>query len=140
QHKGDVFVRRGGGDDDLLDGRTQVRLGLGAIGKVAGRFDDDLRANGSPVQLSWVALGPHLDLLPIHGDEVFAGADLVLQVAEDRVVLEQVGQGSRAGQVVDGNKINLRISKCGAQNVAANAAEAVDSNLYCHVLILLLNR
>jgi hypothetical protein len=34
--------------------------------------------------------------------------DLVLQVAEDRVVLEQVGQRGRAGQVVDGNKINLR--------------------------------
>jgi hypothetical protein len=67
-------------------------------------------------------------------------ADLVLQVAQDRVVLEQVGQRRRAGQVVDGNKIDLRIAKRGAQNVAANAAEAVDTNLNCHVCVLLRNR
>ena len=91
----------------------------------------------SPVQLGGVALRPHLDLLAVDGDEVFAGGDLVLQVAQDRVVLEQVRQRRRAGQVVYGNKINLRIAKSGAQNVAANAAEAVDTNLNCHVSILL---
>jgi hypothetical protein len=32
---------------------------------------------------------------------------LVLQVAQDRVVLEQVGQRGRAGQVVDGDKLDL---------------------------------
>ena len=62
----------GSGDDDLLDGRAQVRLGLGAVGEVAGGFDDDLRADFRPGQLGGVALGPDLDLLAIDGDEVFA--------------------------------------------------------------------
>jgi hypothetical protein len=44
-----------------------------------------------------------------------------------------VGQSGRAGQVVHGDKFNLRVSKGGAQNVAPNPAEAVDTNLYCHV-------
>ena len=91
----------------------------------------------SPGQLGGVALGPHLDLLSVDGDEVFAGGDFVRQIAEDRVVLEQVRQRCRAGQVVDGNKINFGIAERGAQNVAANAAEAVDANLNCHVCLLL---
>ena len=133
EDQGDVFVGGGSGDDDLLDGRAQVRLGLGRVGEVAGRLDDDLRADDSPVQLGGVALGPDLDLLAVDGDEVVAGGDFVLQVAQNRVVLEQMGQSRRAGQVVDGNKIDLRIAESGAQNVAANAAEAVDTNLNCHV-------
>ena len=119
QHDGDVFVGGGGGDDDLLHGRAQVRLGLGGVGKVAGGLDHDLRADFGPGQLGGVALGPHLDLLAIDGDEVLAGGDLVLQVAQNRVVLEQVSQRRRAGQIVDGNKINLcdcqarRAKRCG---------------------------
>ena len=58
QHDGDVFVGGRSGDDDLLDGRAQVSLGLGAVGEVAGGLDDDLRADRSPVQLGGIALGP----------------------------------------------------------------------------------
>ena len=132
-HDGHVFVGCWGGDDDLLHRRAQVRLGLGPVGKVAGRFDDNLRANFCPGQLGRVALGPDLDLLAVDGDEILAGGDLILDVAQNRVVLEQVSQRCRAGQVVDGDKIDFGVAKRGAQNVAANAAEAVDTNLYCHV-------
>ena len=69
-----------------------------------------------------------------------AGDDFVLQVAQNRVVLEQVSQRRRAGQVVDGNKFDLGIAKSGAKYVAANAAEAVDTNLNCHVCLLLGSR
>src|SRR5579872_3955867 len=41
-------------------------------------------------------------------------------------------QRRRAGQIVHGNKIDLGITECGTQHVAANAAEAVDANLNCH--------
>ena len=132
EHQGDVFIGSRSRDDDLLDGLAKVRLGFGCVGKEAGRFNHDLCANFSPIQLGGVALGIDLDLLAIDGDKVFAGNDFIFQVAEDRVVLEQVGQGGRAGQVVDGNKFNFRIAKSGAKNVAANAAEAIDTNLNCH--------
>ena len=71
--------------------------------------------------------------LPSTEMKSFACGDFVLQIAEDRVVLEQVSQSCRAGQVVDGNKFDLGIAERGAQNVAANSAEAVDANLNCHV-------
>ncbi len=110
-----------------------MRLGLGSIGEVACGFDHDLRANVGPGQLGGVALGPDLDLLAVDGDEVVAVSNLILQVAENRVVLEQMGQNRRTGQVVNCNKINLWMPERGAQNVAANAAEAVDTNLDCHM-------
>ena len=103
------------------------------VGEAAGGLNHDLRADGRPVQLGGIPLGEDLDLLAVDGDEVFASYDFVLQVAQDRVVLEQVGECRRAGQVVDGNKFNLGVAKSGAQYVAANAAEAIDTNLYCHV-------
>ena len=93
---------------------------------------DDLCAYVSPGQLGGIALGPDLDLLAVDGDEVVAGGDFVFQISKNRVVLEQVGESRRAGQVVNGNKIDLGIAEGGAQNVAANSAEAVDANLHCH--------
>jgi hypothetical protein len=91
-----------------------VHLGNRGVSEAAGGLDHDLSADGGPRQLGRVLLGKDLDLLAIDGDEVFARNDLVLQVAEDRVVFEQVGQRGRAGQVVDGNKINFLVAKRGA--------------------------
>ena len=140
QHDSQVLVGGRSGDDDLLHGRAEVSLGLGCVSKVAGGLNDDLCADGSPVQLGGILLGEDLDLLAIDGDEIFAGGDFIFQVAQDRVVLEQVGQRRGAGQVVDGNKIDLLIAKRGAQNIAANAAEAIDSNFNCHLCVLLHSR
>src|SRR5208283_2380438 len=132
QHQSDVFVGGGRRDDDLLHGRAQVRLGFGRVGKVAGRLHNHLCADVGPGQLGGIALRPHFDLFAVDGDEIVARLDLIGQVAQDRVVLEQVSQRRRAGQVVDGDKIELFVAERGAQNVASNAAKAVDSNLYCH--------
>ena len=58
--------------------------------------------------------------------------DVVGQVAQDGIVFEQMSESGRARQVIDGDKIDLGIAERGAQNVAANPAEAVDANLNCH--------
>ena len=140
QHDGEVLIGGRSRDDDLLDGRAQVRLGFASVGEVAGGFDDNLRAHLGPGQLGRIALGEDLDLLSVDGDVVRARGNLVLQVAKDRIVLEQVGQRRRTGQVVDGDKINLGIAQRGAQNIASNAAEAVDTDLNCHLRVLLRSR
>jgi len=45
QNDSDVFIRSRGRDDDLLDGGTEVRLGLLCVGEEAGRLDDNLCAD-----------------------------------------------------------------------------------------------
>jgi hypothetical protein len=45
-----------------------------------------------------------------------------------------MGQRSRAGQVIDGDKFNFRIAERGPEHVAAYTAKAIDANLYSHIL------
>jgi hypothetical protein len=89
EHEGDVLVGRGRGDDDLLYGAAKVRLGLFGVGKEAGGLNHNLRPDRGPVQLGRIAFSEDLDFLPIDRDEIGSVGDLVLQVAEDGVVLEE---------------------------------------------------
>jgi hypothetical protein len=57
------------------------------------------------------------------------------EVAEDRVVLEKMGEDCGAGEVVYGDEFDFRVTQSCAENVAADAAEAVNANLDCHVVI-----
>src|SRR6202522_1442682 len=99
---------------------------------MASGFDDHLSAGRRPVELSGVALRKYFELLAVDRDEVLACGDGVGQVAQDGIVLEQVGQRGRAGQVIHRHKFDCRISERRAKNVAANTAKAVDANLYSH--------
>ena len=117
--------------------RAEVRLGLVGIGEEAGGFDDDLCADGGPVELGGVALGEDLELLAVDGDEVGAVGDLVLEVAQDGVVLEQVRERGRRGDVVDGDDFELGVANCSAEDVASDAAEAVNAYFYRHFRLLL---
>src|SRR6185503_11781677 len=132
ENESDVFVRSRSRDDNFFNGRAKVRLGDGCVGEAAGGLNDDLCAHICPGQLGRILFCVDLDLLSVDRNEVVSCNDFVLEIAENRVVLEQVSQGGGAGQVVNGNKIELGIAEGGAQNVAANSAEAVDANLNCH--------
>jgi len=134
---GDVFVGGRSGDDDLLDGGAEVGFGLGGIGEVSGGLYDDFCTGGCPVELRGVALSEHLEGFAVDGDGVLTSGDFVLQVAEDRVVLEKMREDRGAGEVVDGNELDFGIAQSCAENVTADSAEAVDSNLDCHVCCLL---
>ena len=81
--------------------------------------------------LAGIALGEDFDLLAVDGDEVGAVGDLLLEVAEDGVVLEQVGQGGGGGEVVDGDEFDVWVADSAAEDVASDAAEAVNAYLYC---------
>ena len=134
EHDGQVFVRGGRGDDDLLDRALHVGLGLSGIGEVAGGFDDHLGAGRGPVQLGRVALGKYLQFLAIDRDVVIARGDGVGQVTQNGIIFEQVSQRCRAGQVVHRYKFDARIAERGPEHVAADAAKAIDANLYSHKL------
>src|SRR5713101_8638150 len=54
------------------------------------------------------------------------------QVAEDGVVLEQVRQRFRVGDVVHGDKLDGGVAQRGAQDVAPDAAKPVDAHFDRH--------
>ena len=104
-----------------------------AVGEEAGGLDDDLCADGGPVELGGVALGEDLDFFAVDGDGVGVGGYGLLEIAEDGVVLEQMGEGRGGGEVVDGDELDVGIADRGTEDVATDAAEAVDAYLYCHL-------
>ena len=90
QNYGDVFALRGSRDDHSLDTAAEMLGGQFALGEQTSRFDHDFGTDRIPRNLGWVALGKDLDRLAVHGDAVFAGGHVGIQVAQHRVVLEQV--------------------------------------------------
>ncbi|GMA85014.1 hypothetical protein GCM10025868_02640 [Angustibacter aerolatus] len=133
QHHGEVLVGGRRGDDDLLGTAVDVRLRLLRVGEEAGRLDDDVDAEVGPGQRLRVALGEDLDLLAADGDAAVGDRDVLLQAAQDRVVLQQVGRGRVVGEVVGGDHLEVGAGReRGAEEVATDAAEAVDADANSH--------
>ena len=96
-------------------------------------LDDDVHAEVAPRQPLRVALGEHLDDLPVDGDAVSIGSNCPGEPPEDAVVLEQVGEHLRGGDVVDGDDLEVGGAlPGGTQHVASDPAEAVDANSHSH--------
>src|SRR6202521_783098 len=91
EHDGQVFVLCGRGDDDFFHAAAQMFPRVGGVGEAAGGLDDDLSSDGVPGKGSGVFFFENLDDLAVDRNTVGAGGDFVRQVAEDRVVLQQVG-------------------------------------------------
>ena len=74
-----------------------------------------------------IALGEGLERLAVDGDLGLGGGHVAVEATEDRVVLQQVGQGGVVGEVVDADDLDVGARRGGgAEEVAADAAEAVD--------------
>ena len=130
-----VRLGRRRGDDDLLGAGLEVLGGVRALGEEAGRLDHDVDAEVAPRQVRRVALGQHLDLVAVDDQRVLADLDRARERAEDGVVLEQVAQRAGVREVVDGDDLDVRARLVrGAEDVAADPAEAVDPDAYSHGL------
>ena len=69
---------------------VEVLGGAVAVGEEAGRLEHDVDAEVLPRQLRRVLQREHLELVAVDRDAVALGRDVGLEVAENRVVLEQV--------------------------------------------------
>ena len=79
---------------------------------VLGNLDADVKATADGITVDDDAVGPALD----RGGEV----------AEHRVVLQEMRQRLRVGQVVDGHEVDLVVGQRRAHDVAPDAPESVD--------------
>ena len=104
---------------------------------VAGR--DDVHAHLAPGELRRVALGEHADAVAIHHHGVAVHLDLAGELAVRGVVAGEVGVGLGVPEVVhrhDLDVVLLAALVVGAEDVAADAAIAVDGDLDGHFLPL----
>ena len=131
---------------EMIDpGGTGLEVGGGRPpgGEQPGRLDDHVdpershgRAFGS--RSASTAIGAGVD-----HDRRFGDLDLAVEAPVGRVVAEQMGEGLRRGEIVDGHHLDVGAHRPGrSQIVAADAAEAVDADPYGHAVYALpfLNR
>ncbi len=86
-----------------------------------------------PLQRRRVALGEGLDRGTIDADLVVGVGDVTREPTQDRVVLQQVREGLVVGEVVDSDDLDVCAGGLhSAEEVAADAAEAVDADAYGH--------
>src|SRR5262249_12139754 len=115
-------------DDDLLRARAEVRHCRLALREEPGRLERDVDPEVAPGQLLRVTVREHLQLAVADSDRPLADLDVLVERAEDGVVLQQVPHRLRVAEVVDGHDLEVRTPLEGcAEEVATDTAEAVDS-------------
>ena len=93
-----------------------------------GTFERDLAAELLPRQVGGVPLGDDGDGLAVDDQAPFPGLDRARELLVHAVVLQQVRQGLRAGQVIDRGHAEVGAGReQGAEEATADTAEAVDA-------------
>ena len=128
------IVASGSGDDNLLGASVDVGLALRLGGVEAGALQNNVHADLAPGQILGVLLSIDLDGLAVDSDGILTGGDLIGQgvAALSGVVLQQMGQHSGAGQVVDRHDLITLSAKHLTESQTADAAKAIDSNFNRH--------
>ncbi len=104
-----------------------------ALGEEAGRLDHHVDAQVAPRQVLRVALREHLEHIVADSDAVLVHLDRRGECTKDRVVLQQVGHLIERAEVVDADEIDVGAPLLGgAEEVAANAAKAIDTDAEGH--------
>ena len=106
--------------------------GVLRVRETARGFDDDLNAEGTPVEFRRVFDCEDFDPARPDDDGIAVDFYVFVQSAENGIVLREMGERLRVGEIVDRDELDVRIVQGGANHVASNAAEAVDANFYGH--------
>ena len=131
-------IRAFGGraDQHRLRAGGEVRGGLVALGEEAGALEHDVDPEGLPRQLGRVLQREDLDALAADRDRFLVVGDRAagLEFAVNRVVLEQVRERLRVGQVVDGDDLDVGDPALDerADDAASDPSETIDSDFRRH--------
>src|SRR5688572_30469002 len=133
----DVFALRGRGYQDFLRAGFDVLACIGRVREAPGRFEHDFNTELTPGQSCRVLLGEHANLVAVDDDRFFSRAHLAGIRSMDRVVLKEVRERTRVGEVVDRDEIEVRNTLLfrGAKHLPADSTEAVDTDPDCHFFL-----
>ena len=135
-HDDGLHLTLGGrGDDHLGRPGVDMRLGRFHVGEQAGALEHVLGPELRPGYLAGLAMTGDRDASAVDHDGIVGGDDLLRRDPHDGVVFEQMGNGLHIGEVVDAHDLDVgkgRILGQGPEDVSADSAETVNSQLYGH--------
>ena len=120
------------GDHHPTRAGVDVGLGLFAFGKAPGALEHEIHAERLPRQLRRVGNRCHLDRLPVHLEAFPGELHIGVEATVDGVVLEQMSQRLRVGDVVDRDDVEGGVTEGLAEDQSADTAEAIDRNTESH--------
>jgi hypothetical protein len=106
-----------------------VLPGVFGFGESSRGFHYNLGANAFPRNRCRIFFFEYFELLTVNRDGISLGANVMLQITQDRVVLQQMRQRLGVGKVIDRHQIEVLIVESGAQDIATDAAKSVDADL-----------
>ena len=123
----------GRGDDDLACAAGDVLGRVRGVGEPPRAFDDDIDSEVLPRERAGILLLEDPDPVSVDGDRIGIVRDGALVRPMDGIVLEEVGQGRRVREIVDGDELDGGAVFLGrANDLTADAAESVDANFEGH--------
>ena len=131
---GDVFVGGGCRDDDFFRAGVAMFLGVGRLRETARRFQHDVNFQVGPWQFGRIFFGENFDTIAVDRDAVRIMRYVALEDAVHGIVLEEMRECVGIREVVDRHEVEIgaALQFRGAQNLAPDAAEAVNANTKCH--------
>ena len=73
-----------------------------------------------------------MELFSFDYDSMIGSFDIVMQIAQHRIVFQKMRQRLRIGNIVDGDEVDILVAQRGAKDVAADAAKSIDAHFDCH--------
>src|SRR5262249_58227784 len=107
-------------------GSEVLRRGV-AVGEQPGRLEHHLDAEILPRQLCGILDREDLEFVAVDRNRVLLRFHRRVQIAEHRIVFEQMRECLRAGEIVDRDEVDLPVAERSAHDVAPDATESVDS-------------
>ena len=145
---GDVFVLAWRGDDDALGTCGDVALGLLGVDEQTGGFNDEVNPELFPGESGGILRADHEDVLAVHNDDIvfefvgggLLGGDLPLEAALGGIVLQKIRKIVGRDDVAHCHHLNIfaeqaLLDDC-TKDEAPDASETIDTDFYCHRLLL----
>ena len=106
----------------------------GPVGEQPGRFDDVIRLDFLPGQLSRIFDGHTTNVLAIDDHAFRITTDLGRRASVDRVILEQIGEIVRRNDIVDSDELDVLVLHRRPKHQPADTPETIDryTNRHCH--------
>ena len=101
---------------------------LVALGEETAALEHQIDAELLPRELGGIALRDHTHRLPVEADAVLLRPHVAAERAVHRVVLEEMRERLRVGDVVHGDELEPALVEAGAQDVSADAPETIDAS------------
>src|SRR5205823_14082865 len=103
-----------------------MQLGYVAAGEQPGRFEHDINVEIFPREIRRIALLQNLNFVAAYDDILVIVSDFAVEFAVHRIPFQQMSEGVRVSEIIDGEDLLDLFLRHGAKDVASDAPETVN--------------